>query len=428
VVKTGGKGCRFFCFGVDLSGFTVMREIFSVLDNQAQEVINIQRELVSRPALSPENGGQGEKDKADYLINYLKKIGCDEIYELNAPDKRVSCGYRPNIGAKIYGRNRDKTLWIISHTDVVPPGDLALWDSDPFVLKVQGDLLIGRGVEDNHQGIVSSLLLARSIRQLNLIPDISLGLLFVADEETGSKFGLDYVLENHVHLFARDDMFLTPDYGVKTSDVVEVAEKSMLWLKISVIGKQCHASTPEAGINSLMACSDFVLKTQQLYSKFDLKNDLFFPPVSTFSPTKKEANVPNVNTIPGKDIFYIDCRVLPEYGLNEVIKVLKEIGKDVEQKYRVKIEYEIVHREDAAPPTDVQSEVVLRLCRAIEDVYKVEPRVQGIGGGTVAAFLRRRGFQTVVWSTLLGLAHQPNECSKVANTIGDAKVMAHMIF
>ena len=55
------KAAGFFCFGVELFGFTVMREIFSVLDNQAQEVINIQRELVSRPALSPENGGQGEK-------------------------------------------------------------------------------------------------------------------------------------------------------------------------------------------------------------------------------------------------------------------------------------------------------------------------------------------------------------------------------
>jgi succinyl-diaminopimelate desuccinylase len=223
-------------------------------------------------------------------------------------------------------------------------------------------------------------------------------------------------------------MFLTPDYGVKTSDVVEVAEKSMLWIKISLIGKQCHASTPEKGINSLIACSDFVLKIKQLSDRFDLQNDLFTPPISTFAPTKKEANVPNVNTIPGKDIFYIDCRVLPEYGLDEIMKVLKDIGKEVEQKYKVKVEYETVHVEQAAPPTDVRSEVVLRLCRAIENVYKVEPRVQGIGGGTVAAFLRRKQFPTVVWSTLLGLAHQPNECSKVANTIGDAKVMAHMIF
>jgi len=404
-----------------------MREIFSVLDNQAREVINIQRELVSRPALSPENGGQGEKDKADYLINYLKKIGCDEIYELNAPDKRVGCGYRPNIGAKIYGKNKEKTLWIISHTDVVPPGELALWKTDPFVLKIDGDLLYGRGVEDNHQGIVSSLILANSIRQLNLLPDVNLGLLFVADEETGSKFGLDYVLENHGYLFAENDMFLTPDFGVKDSDVVEVAEKSMLWIKISVIGKQCHASTPEKGINSLIACSDFILKIKQLSDRFDLQNDLFSPPISTFAPTKKEANVPNVNTIPGKDIVYIDCRVLPEYDVDKIVDAVKEIGKKVEQEHQVQIEYEIVHREDAAPPTDVQSEVVLRLCQAIEDVYRVKPKVQGIGGGTVAAFLRRRGFQTVVWSTLLGLAHQPNECSKITNTIGDARVMARMI-
>ena len=46
------------------------------------------------------------------------------------------------------------TLWTVGHMDVVPVGDLNLWSGDPFTLRVDGDTLIGRGVEDNHQGIV----------------------------------------------------------------------------------------------------------------------------------------------------------------------------------------------------------------------------------------------------------------------------------
>ncbi len=405
-----------------------MQKIIQYLENQADEVVHLQSGLVSIPALGPSNEGGGEKEKADFLHKYLRDCGFEEIIEINAPDQRVECGYRPNLAAWIHGRDTGRTLWIISHLDIVPPGDQSLWKSDPYSLEVDADTLMGRGVEDNHQSIVSSILAARAFMEQGIKPDINLGLIFVADEETGNDFGLPYVLDNRKDLFKKEDLFLVPDFGTSDSTMMEVAEKSMLWLKISVKGRQCHASTPEKGINSLTASAAFILKLEKLHEIFPDKNELFSPAGSTFCPTKKEANVPNINTIPGLDVFYLDCRILADYSIQDVVNQARNLGSDMEKHYGVDIDYEVVYQQQAAPHTDPSSEVVQSLARAIEKIYQVKPRPQGVGGGTVAAFLRHRGYSAVVWATLAGTAHQPNERSSIQSTLKDAQVMALMAF
>jgi succinyl-diaminopimelate desuccinylase len=77
-----------------------------------------------------------------------------------------------------------------------------------------------------------------------------------------------------------------------------------------------------------------------------------------------------------------------------------------------------------SPPTSAQAPLIKSLSRAINEVYGVTARPVGIGGGTIAAFLRRDGIDSAVWSKLSDTAHQPNEYSLVQDIIGDAKVMA----
>ncbi|MFO7595510.1 MAG: M20 family metallo-hydrolase [Desulfocurvibacter africanus] len=398
------------------------------LEGKRQTVIELQRRLVAVPALGPDNEGQGEWAKAQLTKAMLTEMSLGVDKDMHAPDSRVPDGLRPNFTCVIPGMDRSKTLWVISHLDIVPPGDLSLWEGDPYLLRVEGDQLYGRGTEDNNQAAVSSLILAQSILEEGLTPPINLGMLFVADEETASKFGLEYVIKHHADYFRPGDLFLVPDFGGPDSSMMEVAEKSIFWLKITVFGKQCHASTPEQGNNTLVAASDLVLRIRELYNIFDARDEMFNPPFSTFEPTKKEANVENVNTVPGKDVFYVDCRVLPCYPLAQVMDKIRELGRQVEAKYGVRVEYQDVQREDAAPPTSPESEVVTRLAAAIRRIYDVEPKPTGIGGGTVAAVLRRAGHPAVVWSTLNHNAHQPNEHSSITFTIGDAKVMAAMLW
>ncbi len=397
------------------------------VDSFRNRVVEIQRELTRRPALGPENNGTGETEKAAWLLDFMKGLGLSEIREHPCPDERVPAGVRPNLSARVPGKEQ-RTLWIIGHMDVVPAGDRSLWKTDPFELAVEGDYVIGRGVEDNQQAIVTGLIAAETLLKAGAAPDLSLGLLFVADEETGMVKGLPHVLESAPELIGPDDLILVSDMGNDRGSMVEVAEKSCLWLRFIVTGKQCHASTPEAGVNSLVASSALVLDLEDLYRRFRNKDSLYSPSWSTFVPTKKEANVENVNTIPGRDVFYLDCRVLPEYSLEDVTAVCRELADEVEKRFGVTVTIEEVHREQAPAPTPVDAPVVRRLLAALKEVGGVDGKPCGVGGQTVAAPLRHRGFSVVVWGTLVPNAHTPNERSGIGATLADTKVLLRMLF
>jgi succinyl-diaminopimelate desuccinylase len=403
-------------------------DILRYIKEQRETVISLQRDLTAIPALGPDNGGAGEREKADYAVDLLEKLPGVSVRQFNAPDPRVPCGHRPNIAAVLPGADTSKTLWIISHLDIVPPGDPSLWQSDPYVLRVDGDDVFGRGVEDNNQGLVSSYLALLALCDAGVTPPVNYGLMIVADEETGSRYGLEYLVDNHPELFGPRDLFLIPDFGLPTSELVEVAEKSIFWLKITVHGKQCHASTPDEGINSLAAASLLIVRLHKLGELFPKTDSLFKPANSTFEPTKKEANVENVNTIPGRDIFSMDCRVLPDYKLDDVFAAIRAIGDEVESITGVRIEYEVVQANQAKPATPVNSEIVQKTLKAVKEVYNNNPNPWGIGGGTVAAVLRAKNIPAVVWATWTPNAHQPNERASISKTIGDAQVMARILF
>ncbi len=405
----------------------MLRPVLERLEDSRDELLRLQTDLVAIPALGPTNAGQGEKDKAEYLAEYAARFAGVSVQTIMAPDDRVECGYRPSLVITRPGKS-SRTLWLIAHTDVVPTGDLSLWQSDPFVLRQEGDLIYGRGVEDNHQGMVSALLLLRALENAGARTDLSLGILLAADEETGNALGIEYIMEHHPEVFAPDDLIVIPDFGTPTGDAIEVAEKSVLWLRFTVRGKQCHASTPEAGINSLVAASTLILALDRLHTLFDESDPLFDPPVSTFAPTKMEANVPNVNTIPGQDVFHLDCRVLPSYALEEIEGATREICDEVEARHGVSITFTPVVREQAAPATPSDCEAATLLQAALRQARGLEARMIGIGGGTVAASFRKRGLPAVCWSTLMHTAHQPNEHASISATIADACVFAHLLF
>jgi succinyl-diaminopimelate desuccinylase len=401
---------------------SISRKIESLLPN----MIEWQKGLTAIPAVGPENGGEGELNKSRYLKSLLEALEPDTMLEINAPDERVPCGYRPNMAAIFKGAKSGPKVWVLSHMDVVPPGDLKLWNSNPFEAVVQNDLIVGRGVEDNQHGIVSSLAAVAAFKDLGVRPVHDIGLVFVADEEAGSRYGLSYVVRERGDLFSPDDLIIVPDGGNEEGTLIEISEKSALWMKFTVIGQQCHASTPEKGRNSLKAAAQLILDLDVLHKEFPRLDPLFSPSGSTFEPTQKEANVPNVNTIPGKDVFYMDCRVLPEYDLNLVRETILRICKDLEQRLGVRVETEAVQFAQAAPPTPPDAPVVKALQQAVRHVYGREAQPRGIGGGTVAAVFRNAGLPAAVWITSSESAHQPNEFVPLKNLVADARIFAHV--
>ncbi|MBW1999828.1 MAG: M20 family metallo-hydrolase, partial [Deltaproteobacteria bacterium] len=295
-----------------------MKAIFDRIDGYRDEILTLQTELTSRVAIGPKNGGTGEHEKAAYLRDRLQDLGPGLFEEIRAPEEKAREGYRPNLLARWEGEGKGSPVWVLSHMDVVPPGDLTLWESDPYVVRVEGDRIFGRGVHDNHHGIISSYLSLKAILESGATNARPVGLIFVADEETGSQFGLDYILRHHGEFFDQQDLIVVPDGGNEEGTMIEVAEKSMLWLKFTVVGKQCHASTPDKGKNSLVGAARLILELGRLKDVFSTEDELFRPRSSTIEPTKMEANVANVNTIPGRDVFYLDCRILPCYEVDQV--------------------------------------------------------------------------------------------------------------
>lgn len=389
-------------------------------------MIELEQLLCSIPALAPESGGDGELKKCEALQAYLEKLKFTQFERLDAPDSRVSAGIRPSLIVTIPGKDDSRRIWIMTHTDVVPPGEMAKWKSDPWTLVREGEKLIGRGTEDNQQGLVSAVFAAYAFVALGIQPAHTVKLLFVADEEVGSAYGILYLLKKY-DLFTQDDIILVPDGGDPAGETIEIAEKNLLWLKVSVQGVQAHASRPDLGKNASIAAADLALRFHALEDFFSRQDALFEPPYSTIQPTKKEANIPNVNTIPGEDVFYMDCRLLPCYRVSEVIEKMRSVADAIEAKYGVHVALDVDQSEES-PATPATAPVVRLLSTALEKVHGIKTKVIGIGGGTVAAALRNAGYSAVVWSTLDDMAHQPNEYCLLKNLIADSQVMAALMY
>lgn len=391
---------------------------------QKERVAEIQAALCACPALAPQNGGNGELARANLICEWLNKAAIDYVRK-DSPDSRAANGIRPNIIARVEGKT-SKTLWLFAHMDVVPAGDPDAWESDPWQLRKDGDFIFGRGVEDNQQALTSMLILAESLRKLEIVPEIGLGLVFMADEECGSEHGMKFLLASNDHTFKADDFYIVPDGGSQEGNEIEIAEKAQLWLKFVVNGKQVHASMPGKGKNAFVGASQLVIVCQSLYRFFPQQNALFDPPFSTFVPTRHEENVAAINILPGKDIFYMDCRLVPEVQPTSVLEQVQALANEVAQQTGLEIDVETI-AEQPATATSANTSIMKKLTAAIFEVYGVHARPVGIGGATVASFLRRADLPAVVWSRIEGCCHQPNERSSIASTLGDAVVFARIL-
>jgi succinyl-diaminopimelate desuccinylase len=408
-------------------------KIFTWIDDAVSLAVELECELTKYPAMSPDSGGEGELDKCIFLEGWLKAQGITQLERYDCPDERAKGGVRPNLIATINGTESDsgaaaQRLWIISHLDVVPPGEISLWKTDPWTAveahDPPGHRIIGRGTEDNQQGLVSSVLAALALIKTGARPQRTVKLLFSADEEMGSVFGMRWMLENHGGLFQKGDIALIPDGGDSKGEAIEVAEKNLLWARFVTRGVQAHGSRPDMGVNAHLAGAELVLRLhRELSEKFGEHDSLFDPDFSTFQPTKKEANVPNINTIPGEDVFCMDMRILPRYPIKVVLAEIDRIIADAAARHKVTIDYRVVQSTES-PATGVQTPLVQSLSAAVSEVYGVKPRPIGLGGGTEAAFLRRMGLDCAVWEKVAETLHQPNEYALLENILGDAKVMA----
>ena len=399
--------------------------VLSAVEGLRGEMVEALSRICRIPAVSPHNGGTGEEEKAREIERLVAELGLGAVTWQRVEDERSPTGNRPSLFLEFQGKQR-RRLCILTHIDIVPEGDRSLWTIDPYRPVVKGSRLYGRGVSDNGMTLIASLYALKALVASGAEPEFSVCLVFAADEEMGSGFGLKPLLERG--LFRPDDLVIAPDGGNDAGDFVEISEKAGLKLAFTVTGRQAHASLPNTGLNACRAANILAVEVDEaLHKAFPDEDPLFDPPVSTFEPTRRFANVPNTNTVPGKERFEFDCRVLPSVSLDEVLGVVERVRKDVADRTGAAIDLD-VGRSDAAVPTSPDSDIVRLLCGAVREVLGVEPRTGGIGGGTFAAFFRRKGIPAVVWQQeCAGVAHQPDEYTEIDYLVNNAKVFALMM-
>jgi len=182
--------------------------------------VTMLQELVRIDSSKPE----GVAAAARYIAAYLQRNGIRTELIESAPSML-------NVYARIEGEQPGGALLLFNHIDVVPPGEG--WKrAPPFEARIWGDELIGRGTVDMKGLAVCQLAAFVEIAKSGRKPAHDIAFLATAEEEQGSRLGMQWLLAN------RPDLFEGVAYGITEGGVTEIMGEQMTYFGIEIGGKQ----------------------------------------------------------------------------------------------------------------------------------------------------------------------------------------------
>ena len=197
---------------------------------------------------TPESGE--ERRNADLLAAFLGTRGLD-VERFDAAPGRTS------LVARIEGRDRGApSLCLMGHTDVVPVDEQG-WSRDPFGGELVDGEVWGRGAVDMLNLTASMAVAFAELARTGFRPAGDLIFFAVADEESGSAYGAQWMADHHADAI-RADYVLTENGGIHSGPRdapyvgMNVAEKGVAWRRIHVSGRPGHGSAPFRADNALV--------------------------------------------------------------------------------------------------------------------------------------------------------------------------------
>jgi len=189
--------------------------------------VTMLQELVRIDSSKPE----GVAAAARWVAAHLKRNGIDaEIIE-SAPSML-------NVYARIRGRSPGQGLLLFNHLDVVPAGEG--WTRPPYDAFLFGDRMYGRGTVDMKGITICQLAAFVAVAKSGRVPEHDLVFLATADEETGSTWGMQWLLAH------RPDIFTGVAYGITEGGLTEIMSDRMTYFGIEIGGKQLVQVVVEA--------------------------------------------------------------------------------------------------------------------------------------------------------------------------------------
>jgi acetylornithine deacetylase/succinyl-diaminopimelate desuccinylase family protein len=337
-----------------------------------------------------------EKEAADLVAGYCADLGFEVSQHECEPN-------RPSVVARLT-RGEGPTLTYCSHIDVVPVGDPALWDRDPFSGDIEDGKLYGRGSSDAKGPIAAALEAVSVLLAAKTEWQGTLELALVADEETMGFKGAGFLV---------DEGILKPDVaivGEPTSLRLVRAQRGANWFRIITHGVAGHGSAPERGVNAIKHMSEIVLHLDQTLP--DIKHDLLGGPslnVGTIRGGEK------INIIPASCAIEVDRRSIPQESQEDVRASIDAAIERARSRFP-NLDAE-VHLDFAAEPFEVEADafLVTEVVDALTEALGKPAEVIGFRGASDARFIRDTGADVIVCGPgQIEVAHTAHEVIDLA--------------
>ena len=208
------------------------------------------------------------------------------------------------------------TLALNAHGDVVPPGEG--WSHEPYGAQIEDGQLFGRAAAVSKSDFATFTFALRALEAVAKPSKGALELHFTYDEEFGGILGPGWLLKNKL---TKPDLMIAAGFSYE----VVTAHNGCLQMEVTVHGKMAHAAVPDTGIDALQGAVHILnaLYAQNAeYKKVTSKVEGITHPYLNVGRIEGGTNT---NVIPGKVVFKLDRRMIPEENPVEVEATIRRV-------------------------------------------------------------------------------------------------------
>jgi succinyl-diaminopimelate desuccinylase len=356
------------------------------------QAVELTRDLISRRSVTPADEGC-----QPLLAQRLERIGF--VIE------PLPFGNVANLWAR--RGDRRPLFCFAGHTDVVPTGPLAEWDSDPFVPEIREGVLYGRGAADMKSGLAAMVTAAEEFVALHPQHSGSIAFLITSDEEGPSVDGTRRVAELLQSRGERIDWCLMgePSSEASVGDTIKVGRRGSLSGRLTVHGVQGHIAYPQLADNPVHALAPAL--AELVSRSWDEGTEHFQPTSFQVSNINSGTGAPNV--IPGELKARFNLRYAPVQTLENLKKTVEGILR--RHGVRFTLDWYLSGEPFYTPPGALSSAVT----EAVAEVTGLPPRLSTGGGTSDGRFIAPLGAQVVELGVVNASIHKVNECVRLAD-------------
>ncbi|VAX05306.1 N-succinyl-L,L-diaminopimelate desuccinylase [hydrothermal vent metagenome] len=366
------------------------RDILNMINQTESATLALAKDLISRRSVTPEDAGCQE-----LMIARLEALGF--VIERLRFDDVDNFWARRGTSAPLYA--------FAGHTDVVPTGPEAQWQSPPFEPTVINGMLYGRGAADM-KGSLAAMVTACE-RFVAAHPDHtgSIGFLITSDEEGPSINGTVKVIE---HLESRGEkmdgcLVGEPSSTDVVGDVIKNGRRGSLGCTLTVHGVQGHVAYPHLADNPIHRIAP--LLAELCAQEWDQGNEFF--PATTFQISNINAGTGATNVIPGDAVVVFNFRYSTEVTHEQLQQQVQAIID------RHNLNHTIHWNLSGKPFLTASGALVDAAKAATQKINGVAAKLSTAGGTSDGRFIAPTGAQVVELGPVNATIHKIDECVAV---------------